>query len=221
MWQGRGRGGGRSGNGMWKGGGKGAGGGGSYRYDQDRARDGKGDSGKGDSGKGGGKGDGKFKSFGGNGGKGVGKGFGGDKGGGKGGGKGGQQWNDRPYDPRTPSEKNAEIDRIDAIFGYEKLDKTASAGKDYVGWMTNMRQLVVEDEDGGQLAACEYYFLAPDGTGFKALQTSPPYFYISVTKGTESEVESALRRKFAEQIVEVAHPTCRKQFSTHYNTERP
>ena len=217
MWQGRGRGGGRSGNGMWKGGGKGAGGGGSYRYDQDRARDGKGDSGKGDSGKGGGKGDGKFKSFGGNGGKGVGKGFGGDKGGGK----GGQQWNDRPYDPRTPSEKNAEIDRIDAIFGYEKLDKTASAGKDYVGWMTNMRQLVVEDEDGGQLAACEYYFLAPDGTGFKALQTSPPYFYISVTKGTESEVESALRRKFAEQIVEVAHPTCRKQFSTHYNTERP
>eukprot|EP00962_Isochrysis_galbana_P006726 scaffold1810_cov96-Isochrysis_galbana.AAC.5 len=150
MWQGGGRGrgggrGGRNGNGTWKGNSKG---GGSYRYDQDRPSEQ------------GGRGNGGRGSFGGNGG-----------GSGKGGGKGGKKWSDRPYDPRTPSEKNAEVDRIDAIFGYEKLDKTASAGKEYLGWMTNMRQLVVEDEDGGQRAACEYYFIAPDGTGFKVRRT--------------------------------------------------
>jgi hypothetical protein len=235
MWQGGrgrggGRGGGRNGNGTWKGGSKG---GGSYRYDQDRPGE-KGGRGAGWSG---GRG-----SFGGKGGASS------SQGGGFG--KGGKKWIERPFDPRTPSEKNAEVDCIDAIFGYEKLDKTILAGKEYVGWMTNMRQLVVEDEDGGQRAACEYYFIAPDGTGFKvraalggaerdvmvrrppllpqkktrsrppltpataelcvlsplhplqALQTAPPYFYLAVKKGSENEVEAALRRRFSEQIRE-------------------
>ena len=166
MWQQSGRGGrGRGGGGGY---GKGRGyskGGGSYRYDQDwpdGTRGGSRGGGKGGGGKGGG-----------------GKGGGGKGGSGKGGGgkSGGNKWHDRPIDSRTPSEKNADVDQIDAIFGYHKLDKTSEAGKEHVGWMTNMRQLVVEDEEGGQRAACEYYFLAPDGTGFKVGEVNTAYWH--------------------------------------------
>lgn len=34
--------------------------------------------------------------------------------------------------------------------------------------------------------------------------TAPPYFYVGVKAGTENEVESALRRRFADQIREVS-----------------
>lgn len=49
----------------------------------------------------------------------------------------------------------------------------------------------------------EYYFLAPDGTGFKCAQASPAYFYISVAAGHESEVDTSLRRKFPDQVHDI------------------
>ena len=85
-------------------------------------------------------GKGKGGSVGSNGGRGVGKGKGGSR--------------DGPWTPPVPlAERNAESDRVDAIFGYEKLDKTATAGTEYVGWMTNFRTVMVEEEDGAQLSA--------------------------------------------------------------------
>ena len=98
------------------------------------------------------------------------------------------------------AERNAEVDRIDGLFGYEKLDKTATSGTEHVGWMTNFRTVMVEEQDGAQLSAVEYYFIAPDGTGFKALQRAQPYFYLSVQPGAENEVEAALRRNFAAEV---------------------
>ena len=126
-----------------------------------------------------------------------GKGFGGRGGGGRGSGA--------MYQPQIPlAERNAEIDRIDAVFGYEKIDKLAAGER--VGWLTNMRTVLLEEgEDGVQHSAVEYYFLAPDGTGFKCLQPHEAYFYISVAAGHESDVDSQLRRKFAQQIKDVKH----------------
>ena len=158
-------------------------------------------------------GGGKGKGFGGGGGKGFGgggkgKGFGG--GGGKGGGKGKERFGggrDVPWTPPVPlAERNAEVDRIDGLFGYEKLDKTATSGTEHVGWMTNFRTVMVEEQDGAQLSAVEYYFIAPDGTGFKALQRAQPYFYLSVQPGAENEVEAALRRNFAAEVRPRAYP---------------
>ena len=138
-------------------------------------------------------GDGKGK-----GGKGKGKG---DGKGGKGKGKGGKAGVWTPFVPLA--ERNAEIDRVDAIFGYEKLDKTVTAGTEHVGWMTNFRTVLIEEQDGTQLSAVEYYFIRPDGTGFKALQTAQPYMYVSVHVGAENEVEAALRRNFTTELKDV------------------
>ena len=39
-----------------------------------------------------------------------------------------------------------------------------------------MRTVMLEEAEGGaQRQAVEYYFLAPDGTGFKVAQPSPAY----------------------------------------------
>ena len=167
-------------------------------------------------GRGGGKGRGAAGSGGGFSGKGRGfpaaKGKGNFSGGGKGkgkGGKGGKGKDHGAFVPQLPlKERNAEVDRKDAIFGYEKLDKTATAGTEYVGWMTNFRTVTVQEEDGSELSAVEYYFIGPDGSGFKALQTAQPYMYISVLPGTENEVEAALRRNFP---VEVTTSTARRR----------
>ena len=70
--------------------------------------------------------------------------------------------------------------------------------------LANFRQIVVEAEEGGvQRAAVEYYFLAPDGSGFKASCAAPAYFYLSVKRGYEAEAETQLRRKFPTQLKEV------------------
>ena len=159
-------------------------------------------------GRGGGRGRGAAGSGGGFSGKGRGfppaKGNGNFSGGGKGkgkGGKGGKGKDRGVFVPQLPlKERNAEVDRKDAIFGYEKLDKTVTAGTEYVGWMTNFRTVTVEEEDGSELSAVEYYFIGPDGSGFKALQTAQPYMYISVAPGTENEVEAALRRTFPVEV---------------------
>ena len=165
-------------------------------------------------GRGGGKGRGAAGSGGGFSGKGRGfpaaKGKGNFSGGGKGkgkGGKGGKGKDRGAFVPQLPlKERNAEVDRKDAIFGYEKLDKTATAGTEYVGWMTNFRTVTVQEEDGSELSAVEYYFIGPDGSGFKALQTAQPYMYISVLPGTENEVEAALRRNFPVEVTATAAP---------------
>ena len=156
--------------------------------------------GRGDGGRGGGRGDGRG---------GGGRGFGGGRGnfgGGRGGyrdagGRGGGGWV-----PQVPlSERNAESDRVDAFMGYHKLDKTETGGVE-IGWCSNMRTVLVEEEEGGaQRSAVEYYFIRPDGSGFKAWEHAEPYFYLAVQPGYEGEVESALRRKFATQIKELVY----------------
>ena len=108
--------------------------------------------------------------------------------------------------PQVPlSERNAESDRVDAFMGYHKLDKTETGGVE-IGWCSNMRTVLVEEEEGGaQRSAVEYYFIRPDGSGFKAWEHAEPYFYLAVQPGYEGEVESALRRKFATQIKELVY----------------
>ena len=76
-------------------------------------------------------------------------------------------------------------------------------GTEHVGWMTNFRTVLIEEQDGTQMFAVEYYFIRPDGTGFKALQTAQPYMYVSVHAGAEHEVEPALRRNFTTEPKDV------------------
>ena len=98
----------------------------------------------------------------------------------------------KPPRSRSLAERNAEVDRIDAVFGYDKIDADSGGAIERVGWCTNMRTVVkAEGEGGAQRAAVEYYFLAPDGTGFKVNQPADAYFYIAVAHGHEAEVDHA------------------------------
>ena len=193
-------------------GGRGFGGGGRGGYNGDARFRGFGNNGRDDGGGGGpgrGKGYGKGKGKGDGGGKGGGgnffgkggKGDGGNRfGGGRGGGFG-------TFDMRPLGERNAETDRIDAVFGYDKIDADSGGSVERVGWCTNMRTVVLEGEGegGAQRAAVEYYFLAPDGTGFKVAQPADAYFYIAVARGHETEVDQALRRRFASKITDIKY----------------
>ena len=116
----------------------------------------------------------------------------------------------REWKPQqSPTERNAEVDRVDRLYGYEKIDKTG-VSHEHEGWMTNMRTIVLEDEEtGAQRNAVEYYFLAADGTNFKATQSAQPYFYIAVRDGCERDVSTALKRKFPGQLMDVV--TCAKE----------
>lgn len=132
----------------------------------------------------------------GNGNRGGGKGYSGGKGGPRG---GGTHDDGKCWTPLLPlKERNAEVDRIDTVFGYERINQGRF---ERVGWLTNFRQLAVEDEETGvQLAAVEYYFIGPEGDGFKTMVHADPYFYISTQAGCAHEVEMAIRRQFPEQL---------------------
>lgn len=56
---------------------------------------------------------------------------------------------------------------------------------------------------GAQMSGVDYYFVMQDGSKFKVLFTYAPYFYVAVEPGMEREVESVLRRKYADQISDV------------------
>ena len=51
------------------------------------------------------------------------------------------------------SEKNDESDRIDALYGFERPDRTSSHFEERVGWLINMRTVVVEEDDSGNQMA--------------------------------------------------------------------
>ena len=131
------------------------------------------------------------------------QGAGGKGGRGKGGGGPGGRGSSLAMAYQPPlAERNAEIDRIDGVFGYDKIDKLETGVERR--WLTNMRQVLLEDaEDGSQFSAVEYYFLAPDGTGFKCALPSAAYCYLYVAAGHEADVDTSLRRKFPEQILDI------------------
>lgn len=55
--------------------------------------------------------------------------------------------------PLSLSERNADNDRIDLLFGFERVDRNRSLRSEQAGWLINMRTVTMEDhESGAQLA---------------------------------------------------------------------
>ena len=95
-----------------------------------------------------------------------------------------------------------EADLQDAEFGFEDFRE----GPDRLGWLVTYSAVTVVDPDSGaEVSAVDYYFVQQDGSKFKVMYKYQPYFYVVAEADTEREVESVLRRKFADQIADIVH----------------
>ena len=109
-----------------------------------------------------------------------------------------------PGDAGSKTKERLEATRlanhIDETMGFFKHD----AGKKKVGWLCNMHSSTVPDDrvPGGR-AGVDYYFIADDGSTFKATVEYSPYFLIAVKRGREAEVEEWCRRAFEGLIKDV------------------
>ncbi|TID25518.1 hypothetical protein CANINC_002908 [Pichia inconspicua] len=84
-----------------------------------------------------------------------------------------------------------EIDRIDAVFGFEKFE----SGPPRKGWLSNMHPTLIQDDDlHVQLSGVDYYFLDEEGGSFKVSYQYDPYFLLICPPGKETELEEWLRR---------------------------
>ena len=61
-------------------------------------------------------------------------------------------------------------------------------------------QADIIDENKCLVSAVDFYFIAEDGSRFKATLSFPPYFYILTRRDTERDVSSFLSRKFSGRI---------------------
>ncbi len=87
-------------------------------------------------------------------------------------------------------------EKIDTTFGFEKYAQPTPK----LGWLFNMRTTTVDDEDGPDHSAVDYYFIDTDGEHFKATIKYEPYFYIAVRENNENIVEHSLKKRFKEYI---------------------
>ena len=103
-------------------------------------------------------------------------------------------------DGRTKAQVAAEEDALQKELGFG----THADGEDRIGWMINASSTQVEDKESGKAyAAVNCYFMAQDGSTFKAQVKYAPYFYLATKTGCEHEVEALLRRKYGEQVLDV------------------
>jgi DNA polymerase epsilon subunit 1 len=78
-------------------------------------------------------------------------------------------------DERVESTRFA--NEIDQRMGFERYE---GGKKQRVGWLINMHSTMLIDEDnGGQKSAVDFYFLDEEGGGFKATLQYNPYFLIA------------------------------------------
>ena len=114
---------------------------------------------------------------------------------GRGGGRGSST-----YDPRSKAQIAAEEDALQKELGFA----AHVGGADRVGWLINASSTQVEDAESGRAyAAVNCFFMSQDGSTFKAQVRYAPYFYLATKTGCEHEVEALLRRKYAEQLMDV------------------
>lgn len=89
-----------------------------------------------------------------------------------------------------------QADKTDLKFGFERHKDPVER----CGWLINMNETEIQDEDKKLIAAVDYYFIEDDGSRFKVACPFYPYFYISAKKNSERELATYLNRKFAGMI---------------------
>lgn len=91
----------------------------------------------------------------------------------------------------TKLESVREIDRMDAVVGFERYE----SGPKKTGWLVNFHTTTVPNDD--ILAGCvgvDYYFLDEEGGYFKVTMQYDPYFLVRVQDGHETDAEEYLHR---------------------------
>ncbi|GAA97490.1 uncharacterized protein L969DRAFT_83792 [Mixia osmundae IAM 14324] len=92
-------------------------------------------------------------------------------------------------------------DSLDERLGFYRFSE---GGKSKVGWLVNMHPTLIKDDlHSGGRAAVDFYFIQDDGELFKATMVYEPYFFLACKKGTETQVEEWLNKRFETQLVRV------------------
>ncbi|ORY88326.1 DNA polymerase epsilon catalytic subunit A [Leucosporidium creatinivorum] len=148
--------------------------------------------------------------FAGRGGRGRGSGGGGGyRGRGRGGGRGGHTGK-QVVELKTEAEGTKDGDRLEDAKMWDELDEKLGfpkyqEGPPKTGWLVNMVQTLVTDEQNPQgQAGVDYYFIQDDGLMFKSTINYEPYFYLACRKGHEGNVEEWIMRKYEDLVVRVA-----------------
>ncbi|KAA8497716.1 DNA polymerase epsilon catalytic subunit A [Porphyridium purpureum] len=103
----------------------------------------------------------------------------------------------------SAAEQRAELDAVDARSGYELLPSEAAPR---LGWLLNMvPSTVQEPASRKKMDVVDLFFLGADGRDFRATLVAHPYFYLAAENDQLVDVEAALRRSYAELIVNLSH----------------
>lgn len=88
------------------------------------------------------------------------------------------------------------IDRLDSIMGFDRIEHGEMDGnKSKKGWLINMHSTTIpSDEYLTGYSGVDYYFLDEEGGSFKVTYQYDPYFFITSSANTESEVEETLKK---------------------------
>lgn len=84
-------------------------------------------------------------------------------------------------------------DSTDSKFGFERYKDPLER----CGWLINMNETEMQDEDKKLIASVDYYFIEDDGSRFKVTFPFYPYFFIAAKKHSERELATFLNKKYA------------------------
>ncbi|KAH7671411.1 DNA polymerase epsilon subunit 1 protein [Dioscorea alata] len=77
-------------------------------------------------------------------------------------------------------------------------------GEKRLGWLLTVASSSWEDQDTSKIYSCvDLYFVAQDGSTFKAKHKFRPYFYAAAKDKMESEVEAYLKRRYESYIANI------------------
>ena len=123
---------------------------------------------------------------------------------GAGGGRGGPSDEEAARRSAWRSERNQKLELLEKSFGYEYAEDDVT-----VGWLVNFSSSSVS-VNGRTVSAVKCYFIAEDGTNFKAVVHFQPYFYVYARSARDlPEISNTLQKLFRDQIERIE--VCQKE----------
>ncbi|GAB2214864.1 hypothetical protein Drorol1_Dr00019229 [Drosera rotundifolia] len=91
-------------------------------------------------------------------------------------------------------------EELEAKLGFDLFTE----GDKRLGWLLTVASSSLQDQDSGRVYSCvDLYFVAQDGSSFKAKYKFRPYFYAATKDKMEMDVEAYLRRRYENDIIDI------------------
>ncbi|GAB2244874.1 hypothetical protein Droror1_Dr00000367 [Drosera rotundifolia] len=91
-------------------------------------------------------------------------------------------------------------EELEAKLGFDLFNE----GDKRLGWLLTFASSSLQDQNSGRVYSCvDLYFVAQDGSSFKAKYKFRPYFYVATKDKMEIDVEAYLRRRYENDIIDI------------------